>query len=41
MQRLLRGKVVFHGPDGDECWHSATELNRDISPISMEIHFNE
>jgi len=21
MQRLLRGKVVFHGPDGDECWH--------------------
>jgi hypothetical protein len=27
MQRLLRGKVVFHGPDGDECWRKATELN--------------
>ena len=29
MQRVLGGKIVFHGPDGDECWHKARELNLD------------
>ena len=27
MHRVLRGKVVFHGSDGDECWYKAIELN--------------
>jgi len=29
MQRLLRGKVVCHGPDGDELLRKATELKLD------------
>jgi hypothetical protein len=29
MQRLLAGKVVFRGSDGDECWHKARELKLD------------
>lgn len=33
MHRLLRGKVVFHGPDGDECWDQARELKLERAAV--------
>jgi hypothetical protein len=26
---VVRGQVVFHSPDADECWHKAREMNLD------------
>jgi hypothetical protein len=33
LHRLLRGKVVFHGPDPDDRWYKAIELNRDRAAV--------
>ncbi len=33
MQRLLRGRVVFHGSDSDECWDKARELKLERAAV--------